>query len=603
MSEQVIEITPTPEQPVSSHRALPVASRFTIDTVFGAAASFRGGSAPFIGRTLNGEHRVIIDRETVGSGVDVEAAVADTLNGMRSLETIRTKSLATIKITPTSSVSFTALEHYSPRIAPSTEAYPVPDSLKALHSNEVEGGYQTYQNTTRHEGWQSELRGIVEGYITNTPAGRKLAESLKLQSLSHLTPEQAVKLSTAVIQSVSKYSYADIAKDRPAGPTRADNSTTMDLLREGIANVNKPDWQGNGVCRNFSANVAAVFESLKATQSELSMLRNTYAIMSRGSDGEGYMDARQNPHHISIKPEPGHAWTPFYTVDSSGSAVVTLVDSTWALGTDAESAIQAMDYTNERAALMISSLFEQSENKSEAFIGLTHYYQRLAQSTTVNSRLRPADKERVREFALTEYLKAASEVEDLSDTGSIPSVMMSTAYQMRQKLEKSEIEALYRIDTATDNTERERLSRIIQGYSQGDGVIFSPAHLADRLNFRDNDLQRLAFSAVGPERITQFADSNGRFRARLRDLDPSALPPFDARTNPADARELAELAEATNLNIRERDPNSIIRRVTQRIRRATDGNEALFNAVTVGRSEYDLVKHAGAIVRSLNGQK
>src|SRR5688572_5457644 len=90
-----------------------------------SAGHFYGSDGQFVGRTPDGEHRIIIDsaseegdkKEVVGIGEDVETALHDSLERMRTLETVRTRSLAHIEMNDTAFASFTTLEHYNPRVA------------------------------------------------------------------------------------------------------------------------------------------------------------------------------------------------------------------------------------------------------------------------------------------------------------------------------------------------------------------------------------------------------------------------------------------------------------------------------------------------------
>jgi hypothetical protein len=182
--------------PPEQSGAIPAIGRIGLSGVEVSAGHFYGSDEQFIGKTPDGEHRIIIGsaseegatkKETVGVGKDVELALHDSLEKMRTLETVRTRSLAHIEMTDTSFASFTTLEHYNPKVAPSRETYPVPDYLEATLTDSGNGNH-TYNNTVEKEGWQTELRTVLADYLQNDTGGQLLVESLKIRSLSHLPP-------------------------------------------------------------------------------------------------------------------------------------------------------------------------------------------------------------------------------------------------------------------------------------------------------------------------------------------------------------------------------------------------------------------------------
>jgi hypothetical protein len=599
INHTIPELVPTAVEAQSAH-VQPALSRAALEGVGVAAQHFYGADNHFVGKTALGEHRLLVAQsqqdgeprnEAVGIGYDVETALHDSLKTMRSLETVRTKSLAHIEMTETSSVDFTSFAHYSPKVAPSLNAYPVPGHLEGLLADD-RAGIATYDNTVEKVGWQTEVRGLLDGYIASDPAGRKLVEDLKVSSLDHLTPEQAVKLSAAFVQNVSKYTNDSLG--RPDG-SRADTLTTSELLREGMDRKSDPAWEGNGVCRNIASNVKAVFESLKQTQGELSMLNNTYAVYGGGSNGAGYADKRDDGHTISFN-NSGHAWNTFVTVDSKGSAVATIIDATWALGKDADTAIEHLDRTDVRAASQIVELFNKSERKTEAFDGLTYYTDRLLRTSVANRRLSQVQRDNLRDYAVTEYLKAAQQVDTMPENYELPATVMTGAYRLRGQLERQEVETLFELDKAGDSWEQERIKSLITGYDKNRKVGVPGWMQAENLVFKDPELQELAYEAVGPERVAQLAETSGSFRMRLRQQHPGELPAFDSYARQADAQELSHIASRNGIH--EKDPKGIVRSMTRSIKRLA-GDDAVAEAIVAGRSEYDLATSFQAITMAL----
>lgn len=604
----IIEQSPvtTPNQlfPDRALAASQAIGRIGLSGVEVSAGHFYGSDEHFIGKTPGGEHRIIVGsaseegtkREAVGVGKDVESALRDSLDKMRTLETVRTRSLAHIEMTNTAFASFTSLEHYNPKVAPSPETYSIPDYLETTLTDSGNGN-NTYRNTVEKDGWQTELRTVLADYLQNDPGGQQLVESLKIRSLNHLTPEQAVKLSAAFVQNVSRYTREDVASK---GLTRADRSTAAELLREGVANKKDPNWKGNGVCRNVASNVKAVFEALKATQSELSMLNNTYAVYSAGADGAGYADSRADSFTFNSSDRSGHAWNTFVTIDKEGSAVATIIDATWALDKDSGSAIKHLDRTEVRAIGQIMQLFEKSEAKAEAFIGLTDYVQKLIRNTSVNSQLSESGREGIRENATTEYLRAAASLPEIPEDFNLPDAIVSSAYRSRSKLEHEEITTLFALDKASGGFEQERIKAVIAGYDGKRNVPLPGWKSAENLIFRDDELQSLALDAVGEQRVTQLSELSGAFRARLRELRPETLPPFNAYERPADAQELSHLASQNGIH--DKNPKMIMRRFHSTLKRLT-GDENVYEAIMAGRTDYDLAKNFGTIVKALRKVK
>lgn len=582
------------QSPLDNEAVLPGLGRAGLAGLELSAGHFYGGDEERIGRVFGGELRVIVGKtdekggrsnEVVGNGRDVESALQDSLEKMRTLETVRTKSIATIEMTPGAAVSFTTLEHYSPKMAPSAETYTVPDYLKDMLTDSA-SGIDTYRNTTEKEGWQAELTQMVSDYLVNNPDGQQLAEGLKIRSLRHLNPEQAVKLSTAFVQNLSVYSDADVGRGN--GETHADKSTAAELLREGLDKSGVREWEGNGVCRNIASNAKAVFESLKANQTDLSMLNNTYAVYGAGIEGAGYADSRPNPHSLKTGPKKGHAWNTFVTIDAKGSAVATITDATWALGKSKADMFKHLDRTEVRAAAQIMGLFEKSDVKEKALSGLAQYTQRLIMTTRIDQRLPQSGKQGIREYVVTEYLKAAGSLDTIPEAYDLlPSAIIDTAVRMSGDFEQSEIITLFALDKASGGDRQGQVKGVIAGFYKGGTRVRPGWQRAEDMVFADNELQELAYDAIGNESMGELADENGKFRARLRQMKPDALPAFDAAERPADADELGYLAQQAGIH--DKRPEWIMRQVRMRLRQKA-GDESIFNAVVAGRSDYDLVK-------------
>ncbi len=482
----------------------------------------------------------------------------------------------------------TPLADFAPSGEPSNEPFAVPDYLEEIIKGQT-GGRYTYENTVSKAGWEREVRSVVDRFTQDDQSGRAMLEKLEITSLDQLTPSQAVHLSVEIVRVLSKYSRDDVG--RPAN-TRADTATTAELLQEGIAKRGDVGWGGNGVCRNIASNTKAVFEALKATQGDQNMLRNTYAVYNSGIDGDGYADSRKNPHlHKLGGSTSGHAWNTFVTIEPNGSSTMTIADATWAL--DNDQGIHATDRTLERAIGSAVSIFEHSEDKTEAFRGLDKYLAKLMGSTSA-VRAIGSQRSPLREAALTEYLRIASTLPEIPDCLSGVDTVMTAAVHLRGKVSQGEIKTLYNLDTANGELERGRIEYIIKSYDLNRVVRH-----AEGLIFEDDGLQALAIKAVGTDRATELADRSGDFRRRVRRLQPDLLPAFDI-TRPADTRELGYIMSMAGVN--ESSVEGGIRSMRRRIG-ALAGNDDLARAIMAGRSDYDLAVNYPEITRSLEAAK
>ncbi len=530
------------------------------------------------------------ERSKIGEGYDKDGAVGVCLENMRSLEKINSRTRVFVEMTPKAKIGFTTLEHYAPKVAPGSEAHPVPAYLDVLFEDPFNGGH-TYQNTIRRDGWQRELRSVVNEFTEYNPDGQRLLETLKIRSLSHLTPEQAVKLSAAFVQSVSKYSSEDVGVKEL---TTADRSTAIELLREGMANRGNKTWKGNGICRNVAANVKAVFEALKATQTDLSMLANTYAVFDAGLGGQGYLDARPNPSSIQRGPSrDGHAWNTFITIGSEGAAEVTIIDATWALEGDALSAMRHLDRTEVRSAGLMLDLFAKSEVKSKAFVSLTQYVAEVIDFRKADSQPSKSSRENFIEYVTTEYLKIAAGLSDLPDDFELPRAIMAAAFRMRGKLGHEEIETLYVLDAISGGFNNAILKDTIVGYDKNQQRPTPAWKLAENMIFRDDRLQALALDAVGNDRIKVHANESGRFRARVREVRADILPEFNPYDNPADARELSYLVSRHGIHAE--DPSEIVKSLHAMIRECST-DDADYQQKIKGRTDYYLAKNLRSIL-------
>lgn len=570
-------------------------------------AAFHGGNEQFIGSYVGHRGAVSFLRtdagiEVIGKGDTAEAAIAQTLEAMHHLETVKTKANVYMPMADGQQVLFTGIEHYSPKIAPGSPAYEVPEYLSSLASTSEalldDKDAATLKNTLESPQWDKQLFALT-GRFLDTPTGIEIAGNLGIKSLDALTPEQAVKLSVLFVQSVSKYSY----KDGVPNGDRADTSTVMDLLSDGLDHKDDPRWEGNGVCRNIASSVKSVFDALKQNQTQLSMLQNTYVAYSRGMKDDGsYIKNRiddSNNSTYSIH-NNGHAWNTFITLDESGSTNITIVDATWALEHDGASAIQHMDYTTIRMAGLARELATKSDNKEKAFGALSDYYTQLIKETAVRYGPTSTKLKDTKEFVFTEYMKFVARnpsliVEEL--VSFLPPEIPATADLLKDRLNQDELVTLHKMSKAEwiDN-----IDIIIDNYLR---VYSTETRLSDhkieRLIVQDPELQEVLLQKIGIEKAVAMSEQSGRFRVRLRQTHPEWLPKFDPTTNNADSKELKELAQFAGFHQDSGNPEGLFKRVRSRIIELAL-NDEVSDAIMVGRTDYDLLKNYQSIRKALS---
>jgi len=445
--------------------------------------------------------------EVVGSGSEHDAMMEDSLQKMRSLETVRTKPVARIEIGGGRNVDFASLEHYSPRIAPSRDTYPVPAWATSLVAGKTLGADLTYRETIKQDGWQQEIRTVIDEYVADDADGAYLLSSLRIKSLDHLSPEQAVKLSVALVQNLSKYSEDGVGK-----LGHADTATTVDLLRDGLARKDDPSWQGNGVCRNIASNVKAVFESLKATQAELSMLNNTYAVFNGGLDGAGYRDKRRDP--MLQEDAQGHAWNTFVTFDEHGSAAATIVDATHSLGIANYTSLQHLDFTFARMAAPMVSLFEQSTDKQATFSDVTYFLDTIA---TRRIRGRSFSEQiDMKKYVATEFLAIAGQLQEFPEDYQTPAGIREAIYRTRDRLSEDEVCTVFKLHEADSYSVDARTCQAIVGAYVNAVMKKNPASdMAKGFIFGNSELMRMVDDALTDEqRDILMADTNYGIRMR-----------------------------------------------------------------------------------------
>ncbi len=584
LQEATLEIRPLDEASEARRLAdapfLGRAALLTTDSV----RSFYGADTHYLGRALGDDKiRSIIKKtdgttEVVAEGDGVQDSLSRTLEAMHTLETVDTKPIVRFTV-DNARVSLTELKHYAPRVAPTLEAYPIPAHLgEVVKGNEW--GMATYKKTAELDGWQQDLFAQLTEYVSQDEKISELAEELKVTSLSSLTPEQAVKLSLGVVQLLSKYTMLKEGDGYVPGGAREDKMTTMDLLEEGRVRSDDPEWEGNGVCRNVASNVKAVFDALKANQTDLSMLRNTYAVYESGTTGYGDRKRTDASKH-EFRPS-GHAWNTFVTVGKNGESSITTVDATWSMGRNSDGSLRESDFTSERMFETIAEISEKTEDKTDVALAMSDYLDKFSRLTPGEN---PAYREQKLRFALTEWLKIAP-VLLKADMPSVPRGVTGSAYRLGAQLDKSELKTLFDVQQAgwINN-----FDAILGSYTSGKTYL----HPTDRLVVQDGELQNEIFEKLGAEKTLAFADSDIDFRVRVRETTPGFLPEFNPENNPADKRELASLLRGAGLFVfGDKYFGDVVR---NGLVKAANGDQSRVEAEVGTISDYDILRNYQAL--------
>lgn len=589
----------------------------SLDHAANLVASFHGADEHRLGRRADmpGKINSIVSttnehgqssNEIIAQGESVEEALYETFLGMRKLETVKAKPLMRMEIQAGMDVDFTTLEHYAPKVAPTAEAYPVPEHLNDL----LEGntlGRSTYDKTTEIEGWGKQIFSQVERF-TQTERGKELASDLKIQSLQTLTPEQAVKITLSMVHDLSKYLYDEKGQPDLEAARVADQKTVMELLEDGFAHKDDPNWQGNGVCRNIASNVRAVFESLKMNQTNVNMLHNTY-VGYTGSNEDFRVQKRHSvgdAEKTSFGGEPGHAWNTITTVDAKGDASVTIVDVTWSLSKSPEEAISSMDYTLTRSARKARELFETSADKTKSFHDLNNYYKAYL-SEGFRKHRQTAQFESMIQFTMKEYLSAARTVMSEAPPEWVanampnsPGYIQGAADRLGDNLSKGEFETLFKLSEVGALT---NFDAIFNSYVRGGkNDTIDAGTRAQSLAFpAQPELSRAIFEALDEARIKQYAERWPEFKILARQYSPDSLPPFDPDNNFDDQKELAELARQNRLNVASGNPRMVAGAVNRGLLNAAGGDQEAVARATEGRDLYVLVRDYQQIRESLLG--
>lgn len=307
---------------------------------------------------------------------DWQSAKEYYLQARQDAEKLIQRAILNFQVSEHERFALSHFEAFNPQVAPTDETYALPEFANG-HIDKCDGkiakniNLSTYRETIKDPEWKDKLYSFISSYIEER--GAKMAQDIGISRLDTLSPKQAIELSTQIVVELTKYNTNYTKKKFNKADTPADKSSTLELLEEGLAKKGNLLWKGNGVCRNFANMVKAVFESLKANQTDFNMLRNTYCLYESRSDF-----ALKRKYSKRDEKKAGHAWNTFLTISQDGETNAVMVDATWARQNLKTKQIEGLDYTLERMEPLVSGMSwyigETTPNKEEQLKHILGYY-------------------------------------------------------------------------------------------------------------------------------------------------------------------------------------------------------------------------------------
>jgi hypothetical protein len=431
------------------------------------------------------------------------------LNQRENNEQLTGSPLLEMKINDNESISFSDFNNFNPSVAPTGEKFPLAPSVeKYLATKQKEAATardaSTYQNTINEKGWETRIFNFVSEYLRQE--GSDLVERLKINDLTALSPKQAIELSNQIVLNLTKYKRSG---EEIGG--KADQSSALNILKSGRVNLQDPNWEGIGVCRNFASTVKAVFEAFKANQTKFNQLNNTYCLYENGFE--------HKPQRGRQFESGEHAWNTFVTVSKEGRANATITDVTWAKQNLETKAIENVDYTLTRMEPIVHAISQNGlENapQREKQLGhvLSYYLLKIENPGQTGGHVEP-DAEK--QFFMSRALKLIQKNEMFN---SLPDPLIKTLAREYPKSTKdadpSEISALWNIHK---NVKGFPIHEILKAYVSKEHL--SVGYSKYSLIFADNELQKMVFEHLkGHKDFERLLKEDKDFRSRMKEVLP-----------------------------------------------------------------------------------
>lgn len=533
------------------------------------------------------------------------------LQQRESDENLTQKPLLEIKTGKNEKIAFSDFELFNPQVAPSKTTHEIPSSIEKYLLNKEQGivddqSASTYQETIKEKEWESGLYSFISTYLEND--GSEILKQLGIKHLDSLTPKQAAELATQIVVDLTKYKLSDATEQKNSlsrpDKTKADQSTALQLLREGQLKAGDHDWEGNGVCRNFACLVKAVFEALKAKQTKFNRLQNTYCIYETGKEEFAPERKRNNEYKTD---HSGHAWNTFVTVSKEGAANAVIVDVTWAKRDLETKKVEKLDYTLTRMEPVVSAvgldIARSAQDKDEQLKHILSFYLlKIERLGSTGIAINPNE----RQFYATRVL-------ELIRKHGVPTGLPESLVEFIEK------EYLKIADDA-DNVEIETIFEIAQSYSGLNFLSIFKNYLkskqledyhAESFIFKNDDLQKLAFDELKLNKnFYSFLKESPKFRVRMREVLPQLFIDFSPATKPEDMSELVYLTRNSNcLRAFDRflDPHhpseeNIKKFFLKAKENLQNLNPDMFGKVAGGLDDYVIIKSYDLLFNQLQGK-
>jgi hypothetical protein len=585
------------------------------------------------------------------------------IHGKEQEEKLTQNPLLELQTGVAEKIAFSGLDAFNPRVTPSEQTHEIPSSIKEYLMSEgrldgSDSSAYTNRKTLENPGWDGKLFWFVSKYLETE--GLELAKELGIEHLDALTPKQAVDLATQIVVDLTKYNWNDAGasnKDHSSksGETTADQSTAEQILQEGLREKNNPDWEGNGVCRNFASSVKAVFEALKIRQTKFSQLRDTYCLYETGE--EEFAPKREDAGVTKTNDFSGHAWNTFITFSKEGAANATIIDATWAKRNLDTKEIEGLDHTLLRMEPIVhtagSNLAEEAPNKKGQLQRILSYYTTMLEGSSYGpteappiSSLNEQDKAKLLKAAIERYGKEY-DLSQFSDTQIIEYELGINFHlqrlqrQERQDREKefftsraislmgkqgvpeklppklvSGISEVYSsLGGKINHSEIETIHQIYKDHPELNFGEILERYLKNTTSgtvesyiFTDNNLQVKVFDHIKsrPD-FDEFIKTNQRLRIRMREVLPQLFRDFSPKTNSEDAAELKYLAaQSRHLSmygnqlapgfVTEEKIRKLFDNARQKLR---DKNPERYDAEISEMSDYELIKRFDELHRAI----
>jgi hypothetical protein len=426
-----------------------------------------------------------------------------------SMENLEDEPLLELKIGNTE-ISFSNFDGFHPLTA--FEKTPIePHSIiSELLKNDKPSG--TWKHTIEQENWQGRIFSFVKSFVASSEHMRKVIEADQIKDLSNLSPRQAIDITTHLVVLLTKYHQGYIQGHE----TEADNSTVMQLLAEGIKNRDNPDWQGNGVCRNFADTTKAVFESIKANQNRYSQLNNTYCVIRTGNADSYNPSFYGQGRFRGSDDNDRHAWNDFIQVSSEGGkANVASIDITWARYDLDQQTVLGLDKTLKRLQMpvkMISEQLSDDEQSNAEIQKIISYYDLMIRN--------PKETPSGRVFYARQIMGMLMNRDIRAITNDKTSPLDSVAYvYLSGEAEEISQQELTSLSTFFPNN-KNYTKMIVNAYfdKNEDYLLFFP--FGGMLVFKDNDILQEAINAKLKklEKYEQMLQVNRAFRMRVKNM-------------------------------------------------------------------------------------